>query len=628
MKSPNCIRIAMQAFIAVLALSLNDSIQFEWTSFSTIIQDLFVIEPATDLIVFLSICLSFYMIDRSVITSSDRRSLRLNTLLCSAVLSVMFCIGQAFSVGSTDVLLGRMVQQVKTAIRFAGVWVLLLYGIRFIYLVAGKKSVTGEKNDGCFTKYRILLKEHPFATAFLTLGIFYIPWIVLTYPAMFMYDTKVQMAMALHLDYDPDAFKYILSDHYVMSNHHPVMHTLLIRFCLMIGLNVFKSWNAGAFLYSLIQTGFFLCAVSYLTRVLVNAGINTKIVMICLFYYVIHPKFYNYTCLITKDMLFSCSVLLALCTTYEFLYNKEEKHAGRMLLFIVLTMLLRNEGAILLGFMFLVGMLLLHQRKKCALCFVFVICVWFTWNHAVLPAAGVRKGSIQEVLSLPFQQTARYVKFWGDEVTEEERAVIDSVLDYDGLAEGYKQRSANPVKDSFRHEATRKDLIQYLKVWFNMFKKHPVTYFEATLRHKYDLFYPAPSLIENDYSFEYSKHQIEYANEQLEAAGVGFSRNATLQEITKGIETIVEIVYRLPVLNILFSGAMYIWTLIIALFYCLYKKLGSGIFFLSPLILDAAVILASPRGGIYFRYFLPIAVCLPTAILFSFAVSEITQTEK
>ena len=112
------------------------------------------------------------------------------------------------------------------------------------------------------------------------------------------------------------------------------------------------------------------------------------------------------------------------------------------------------------------------------------------------------------------------------------------------------------------------------------------------------------------------------------AAGVGFYRNATLQEITKGIETIVEIVYRLPVLNILFSGAMYIWTLIIALFYCLYKKLGSGIFFLSPLILDAAVILASPRGGIYFRYFLPIAVCLPTAILFSFAVSEITQTEK
>lgn len=38
------------------------------------------------------------------------------------------------------------------------------------------------------------------------------------------------------------------------------------------------------------------------------------------------------------------------------------------------------------------------------------------------------------MLSLPFQQTARFVSEYESEITDEERAVIDRVLIYDQLA--------------------------------------------------------------------------------------------------------------------------------------------------------------------------------------------------
>lgn len=56
------------------------------------------------------------------------------------------------------------------------------------------------------------------------------------------------------------------------------------------------------------------------------------------------------------------------------------------------------------------------------------------------------KDSPKEMFSLPFQQTARYVKEYGDEISEEEREIIAKVLDYDSLAEIYEPMTADPVK--------------------------------------------------------------------------------------------------------------------------------------------------------------------------------------
>ena len=66
----------------------------------------------------------------------------------------------------------------------------------------------------------------------------------------------------------------------------------------------------------------------------------------------------------------------------------------------------------------------------------------------------VEKDSPKEMFSLPFQQTARYVKEYGDEIPGEEREVIAKVLDYDSLAEIYEPMTADPVKTTYRSGST------------------------------------------------------------------------------------------------------------------------------------------------------------------------------
>ena len=93
------------------------------------------------------------------------------------------------------------------------------------------------------------------------------------------------------------------------------------------------------------------------------------------------------------------------------------------------------------------------------------------------------------MLSVPFQQTARYVRDYADEVTEEERDAIDRVLDSDTIGEVDDPNISDPVKKTFNEDADSEDLKAYFKVWFQMFLKHPVCYIEATLNNYYGYFY-------------------------------------------------------------------------------------------------------------------------------------------
>ena len=74
--------------------------------------------------------------------------------------------------------------------------------------------------------------------------------------------------------------------------------------------------------------------------------------------------------------------------------------------------------------------------------------------------AGVGK---QEALSVCFQQTARYVKYHGDEVTQEEEEAIKKVLNYKDIGNLYDPNLSDPVKKTFKTESTSEDLKNYFK---------------------------------------------------------------------------------------------------------------------------------------------------------------------
>ena len=132
--------------------------------------------------------------------------------------------------------------------------------------------------------------------------------------------------------------------------------------------------------------------------------------------YIVYPVFYLY-------ILFFFDLLI----DHKRLLSKKRK----LVQFIVLSILLclvRHNG-FYVAVVTMVGLIIFCKgnRKKCTVLLIGLVAFWQIYN-AVLPRVGIIPGGKQEMLSIPFQQTARYVKEHGKEVTKEEKMTINKVL--------------------------------------------------------------------------------------------------------------------------------------------------------------------------------------------------------
>ena len=58
------------------------------------------------------------------------------------------------------------------------------------------------------------------------------------------------------------------------------------------------------------------------------------------------------------------------------------------------------------------------------------------------------------------QQTARYIRDYGNEVTDDERTAIEKVLDYDAIAQSYMPELSDGVKQYYKNPG-KGDLPRY-----------------------------------------------------------------------------------------------------------------------------------------------------------------------
>ena len=70
--------------------------------------------------------------------------------------------------------------------------------------------------------------QHPFLIAFIILFVCYLPVLVLSYPALLMGDTDAQIGQGINIMGVEGAVT-------PLHNHHPVVHSLFLNFCMKIG---------------------------------------------------------------------------------------------------------------------------------------------------------------------------------------------------------------------------------------------------------------------------------------------------------------------------------------------------------------------------------------------------------
>ena len=449
--------------------------------------------------------------------------------------------------------------------------------------------------------YKLFLK-HPFLFSLIFILICWLPYIISFYPSILSPDPSFQIKQYFKIPNKYSTYVVLLDPNVLITNHHPVIHTLLLGTCVKIG-KIINNVNLGFFIYSLIQTLILSSVLAYTIKFMNDLKLSKKYLLFSLVIYSFVPIFPFYAMSAVKDVIFGSLIILYIITIYKLIKcdDIKIKNIVKIIILLILIILFRNNGihVIVLSFPFLF-FIDKKIRKKIKLILIFLVIIIFnySYNNIILPYFKITPTSVREMFSIPFQQTARYVKYHDREVTKEEKKAIDKLLNYDTLAKRYKSDISDPVKNEFNRYYKKEDLNKYFRVWFKEFTKHPITYIEATIDNTYGYFYPLKTrwfiyykyydkVVED--GFDYHYNDLKESRKFLSYYGVSFPY--------------------IPVIGLIVNIAFNVWILIFMLVYLIYKKKYKSAVYLIPSYILILVCIASPVNA-YFRYALPYVFAL------------------
>ena len=319
-------------------------------------------------------------------------------------------------------------------------------------------------------------------------------------------------------------------------------------------------------------------------------------------YFAFAPFWGTYAQWFEKDLLYAEAATLQAIFLMEVIRKRScsVKDGALLAVFSILASLLRNNGiyAVVPALALLVLWLKKQDRKRAFVALLATILVYGgVTNGLYYSVLDMARPSPAEALSIPFQQTARYVVYYGDELTEYEREVIDRVLSVEGMA-NYDPVISDPIKGLYRGA----ELGEYFKVWFRMFWKHPGCYVSAFINKGYGYLAPVSQNIEAWIGQDYYAYDVEL--------GIHHVFDLNLSYL---LAQVWYLSMNLPLVKYLCTPGMYTWILL-ALALLLWKKQRyGGLILLVPSIMNVLVCLASPLASAI-RYELPTVAAIPMLI--------------
>ncbi len=534
------------------------------------------------------------------------------TMILSFIFTIFLTIGSSFII--SDSLDAVIKHPIITILMMIISFIILNAIITFLFnkldnYEAKEKKI--DKKTGFISK---MIDKHPFWFSLIVILLFWLIYIIAFYPAIMSPDPSFQILQFFGIDNKYSTYVNLIDESVIITNHHPVIHTLLIGSCVKLGVSIFNSTNVGLFIYSIIQTLILASTLSYTIKFLKEINVSVNVRKAVLFIYALVPVFPFYAMSPVKDVIFGCLIILYIISIYKFIKLKDKINVKTMIKEIILMILItlfRNNGIhiIILSFPFL---LLLGRKNlmKYLIIFIVVILSYFTYDKVILPHFKITPGSVREMLSIPFQQTARYVIKNDDKIPKKDKKAIDKILNYDTLKKRYDPEKADDVKNKFNKDATDRDLKNYFKVWFKELKDDPKTYVEATLNNTYGYFYPVKT------------NWYIYVNENKTINNYGFDYHFNDLNVLRSALMVYGLVFPyIPFLGLIVNIGFNTWILLFMIAYLIYRKKYKEIIYLIPSIIVLLVCFASPVNT-YFRYALPNVFAMPTMLLIFLSIRK------
>lgn len=513
---------------------------------------------------------------------------------CGAIVSTIFAFLYIWSfsykaANDTSILLGNSYQIFLTSIMFIGFFGLFYIIFEFLCVILEKPS-NGENKE--------LGRKHIFIGAcMIMLG--WLPWLIMNYPGSIAGDTIGQLGQFFSGK---------------VNAHHPPLSTFLIGSCVKLG-EMLIDRNLGVFLYLLLQALLGSVLFAYSIAKMYEFGIHKKYCILAMIFFAFTPLFGLYSQWLQKDMLYSEFVLMYVLIMINIFQENEMNIKRTIIIFIVgmFVCMLRNNGiyVIVPTCIFLAIYLKRQQRIRIIAVTIVTIILYLFITIGLYPVLEIRSGSVREALSIPMQQTARYLRDHGDEITEEERSALEGFCyEYEMLPEIYDPTTADPVKDIVNVEIYQP--VAYFKAWIKMGIKHPETYFDAFMNMNYGYLAPNEQNVEPDLSISYDQQLTDMGFRRIQG-------DIPIQIFLKIV--FINVVF--PFLRYLTMPGLYTWIVIISFALLIKYKRKAAIGLLMPEIMTILVCLASPLcNGL--RYELPVVFVTPLIIAWTWHQIRIT----
>lgn len=530
----------------------------------------------------------------------------------SIILAFLWLISEGFAIDNTvRSLYSTPLQIVKSMVYILGAAHLLnRIGAVFHELIT-EKSKAGNKLEK---------KMPPFVFWFIIMLIVWMPHTVISHPA------------SIECDAWDSLYQFFGKSEF--TAHHPPVFTVLLGLLASWGLSV-GNINAAFFVWTMLQT--ILCsAIMAYALVCISETLHAPrwLVISVFIIAAVSPLYTCYVTTIVKDTMFSFAVLLYLVEMIYMHINMDKywNCIGHICLFYlsnIVMILFRHNGKYIIYAMF-VYVLIKYIRnkmgleKKYLIRGIILLILPVLLSNVVLHVVQrhynvtVQEGeSMREALSIPFQQSARYAKYYDSETPEEEKAAIDRVIDYYALASVYEPEISDPVKSRFHYYASKEDWINYFRVWMKQFLRHPLTYAGATINQNYYLIFP-----KKVNSRFYDSTYVDYFYDHAFMDEVGAAREMTFANANKARIELYKLLHSLPITGAFSNIAVYNIIFVFLIIFCFVDKKKDFLWIVLLIGLSDLVVLAGPAIYDNVRYALPVVYSVPLALAYYIYISR------
>jgi len=377
------------------------------------------------------------------------------------------------------------------------------------------------------------------------------------WPGSFVYDSGTQFYMYLDSSF---------------STHHPLLHTLMLGFLMMLGIDNTADGSAavGLAIYSVVQMVLMAGILAYACHWLRRRGTPLWARVMVTLLFAAFPFYALWSFTAQKDTLFGGLTLLFVLQLIDLWREGFEglKKPLRIIAFAaiaVLMMLLRNNGvyALLLTLPFAVAWAK-GKRVRVAALLAGCVAAYFLANGALIWATEATSPCKVEFLSIPLQQIARTLR--ADPAARAQldtQGVLDVLYPEDcDPAEIYNPMVADPVKWGTNYDEIDQNLPGLLSLWARMGVTHIKPFAEAFLIQNLPYYLPGAPML---YNFDLGIVQIDLFTidehsylPQLRALLEGYDQTLSL--------------FGLPGVRLLSDTAFYVWLTLAGFGLAIYRR--------------------------------------------------------